>query len=98
VTLEFDHPPPEREAEIVAHEGGVRPAAAAALVELARRVRRLRDQGLVEGPGTRLLVATARLIAGGIPAADACRAALAGPLTDDPDLLAAIGDLVDATI
>jgi nitric oxide reductase NorQ protein len=61
-------------------------------------VRRLRDQGLPEGPGTRLIVATARLIAGGIPAVDACRAALAGPLTDDPDLLAAIGDLVDATL
>lgn len=98
VTLEFDFPSPSVEAEIVAHEGGVPRSTAVSLVDIARRVRRLREQGLAEGPGTRLLVATARLIAGGIPAAQACRVALAGPLTDDPDLLAAITDLVQATL
>src|SRR6476620_715154 len=98
VALEFDFPPAATESEIVAHESGVKRATAAALVELARKIRRLRDQGLAEGPGTRLLVSTARLIAGGIPAAQACRSALVGPLTDDPDLLAAIDDLVAATL
>ena len=98
VALEFDHPPADREAEIVAHEGGVPMKTATALVELARRVRRLRDQGLAEAPGTRLVVATARLVASGVSTADACRVALAGPLTDDPDLLAAIADLVAATV
>ena len=98
VALEFDFPPPATETEIVAHESGVKRATANALVELATKVRRLRDQGLAEGPGTRLLVATARLIAGGIPALQACRSALVAPLTDDPDLLAAIDDLVAATI
>ena len=98
VTLEFDFPPPNIEAEIVAHEAGVKRQTATALVELARKVRTLRDQGLAEVPGTRLLVATARLVAGGIPIVDACRAALVGPLTDDPDLAAAITDLVDATV
>ena len=98
VALEFDFPPAATEAEIVAHESGVKRATAASLVELARKVRRLRDQGLAEGPGTRLLVATARLIASGVPAEQACRSALVGPLTDDPDLLAAIDDLVAATV
>ena len=98
VSLEFDFPPPATEAEIVAHESGVKRAIATSLVELARKVRRLRDQGLAEGPGTRLLVATARLIASGIPAEQACRSALVGPLTDDPDLLAAIDDLVAAVM
>ena len=98
VALEFDFPPPATEAEIVAHESGVKRATATSLVELARKVRRLRDQGLAEGPGTRLLVATARLIASGIPAEQACRSALVGPLTDDPDLLAAIDDLVAAVM
>jgi nitric oxide reductase NorQ protein len=96
VALEFDYPAAATEAEIVAHEGGVPRATAAALVELARRVRRLKTEGLAEGPGTRLVVAAARLIADGIPPAAACHAALAGPLTDDPDLLAAVGDLVAA--
>jgi len=98
VTLDFDYPEAAVEAEIVSHESGVKRATANALVDLARRVRRLKEQGLAEGPGTRLLVSTARLIASGIPTEDACRAALAGPLTDDPDLQSAIDDLVAATL
>jgi nitric oxide reductase NorQ protein len=97
VTLEFSYPAPTVEAEIVAHEGGVKKQHAVALVELAKRLRNLKDQGLVEGPGTRLLVATARLIASGIAPADACMSALVGPLTDDPDLQTAMSDLVLAT-
>jgi nitric oxide reductase NorQ protein len=61
-------------------------------------VRRLRDQGLAEGPGTRLLVSAARLIAGGIAPRTACRTAIASPLTDDADLLTAIDDLVAQTL
>jgi nitric oxide reductase NorQ protein len=98
VALEFDFPDPEREAGIVAHEGGVDRATAASLVKLAGRIRTLRDQGLAEAPSTRLLVSTARLMSRGIPAAQACRAALVNPLTDDPELTAAIGDLVAATL
>lgn len=98
VALDFDFPPPELEARIVAHEGGVDARLADALVRLAGRVRTLKEQGLAEAPSTRLLVATARLVAAGIPAADACRAAFLAPLTDDPDLLAAISDLIAATL
>ena len=98
VALEFDYPPPDVEATIVAHESGVAPRMAASLVELARRVRRLRTEGLPEGPGTRTVVAAARLIAGGIAPADACRAAMAAPLTEDAELLTAIGDLVEASL
>lgn len=98
VTLDFDFPAASGETEIVAHESGVKRQVAAALVELARRVRRLKEQGLTEGPGTRLLVATGRLIASGIPAEQACQAALVGPLTDDPDLRTAMADLVAATL
>ena len=98
VAIEFDFPPAATEVEIAMHEGGVPRATAASLVELARRVRRLKEQGLAEGPGTRLVVAAARLVAGGIPAEEAARVALAGPLTDDPDLLAAIADLAATTL
>jgi nitric oxide reductase NorQ protein len=98
VALEFDFPPRDLERRVVAHEGGVDAPTAAALVDLAARIRHLRDRGLTEVPSSRLLVATARLIAGGIPPPQACRAALVAPLTDDPDLLAAIGDLIEATL
>jgi nitric oxide reductase NorQ protein len=82
---------------VVVHEGGVDDATARALVELGGRIRRLRDRGLPEVPSTRLLVATARLIAGDIAPSQACRVALMGPLTDDPDLLSAIGDLISVS-
>jgi nitric oxide reductase NorQ protein len=98
VTLEFDFPPPALETEIVMHESGVEKRIARELVELARKIRALRDQGLAEAPGTRLLVSTARLIASGVAADQACAVALVGPLTDDPDLAAAISDLVTATL
>jgi nitric oxide reductase NorQ protein len=97
VALEFALPAPEAERAIVAHEGGVPQAMAAALVELAGRLRRLEAHGLTEVPSTRLLVTTARLIAAGISPRDACRAAMAAPLTDEPDLLAAMEALVTAT-
>ena len=98
VALDFDFLAPEAEAAIVAHEGGVDAPTARALVQLGGRLRLLRDRGLAEVPSTRLLVATARLVAGGIPIADACRVALLAPLTDDPDLLSGMRDLVSASL
>jgi nitric oxide reductase NorQ protein len=98
VALEFTFPAPEIEAQVVAHEGGVDRHTAVALVTLTGRLRQLGDKGLAEVPSTRLIVATARLVASGVPMRSACRAALLGPLTDDPDLLAAMHDLVTATI
>jgi nitric oxide reductase NorQ protein len=98
VALALGFPSASNEVEIVVRESGVKKSTAQSLVELARRVRRLKEQGLAEGPGTRLVVATAQLIASGIPAAQACESALIGPLTDDPDLVAAMSDLVAAML
>jgi nitric oxide reductase NorQ protein len=97
VALEFDFPAPEVEARIVEHESGARHGDAAALVSLAQRLRALQDRGLAEVPSTRLLVATARLAVAGIELRSACRSALISPLSDDPALVAAMRDLVDAT-
>ncbi len=98
VSLEFDFPPLEREAQIVAHESGVERDTAHVLVTLGQRLRALRDQGLAEVPSTRLLVAAARLIAKGIPARRACEVALISPLSDDPTVQGAMSDLVDAVL
>ncbi len=97
VALDFDFPPPERETAIVEREGQTDHATAHALVELGNRLRALRDRGLAEVPSTRLLIATARLEAGGVPIRDACRAALVSPLSDEASLVSAMSDLVDAT-
>ena len=98
VALEFDFPPPEREAEIVQHESGLDRATVHQLVTLGSRLRNLRDRGLAEVPSTRLLVATARLIAGGIEPRTACRVGIVSPLSDDADLVGAMHDLVDLTL
>ncbi len=98
VALDFDFPPADQEVEIVQHESGIDRATTYDLVALGRRMRDLRDQGLNEVPSTRLLVATARLMVGGISPREACYAGLISPLTDDPSLKAAMCDLVDALI
>ncbi|SHG87620.1 nitric oxide reductase NorQ protein [Pollutimonas bauzanensis] len=95
VALDFDFPPAEREIAILVHEGGVDAGTAHALVTLTHKLRGLQDRGLAEVPSTRLLVATAKLIAGGIPLRRACYAGLVAPLSDDGSLVGAMRDLVD---
>jgi nitric oxide reductase NorQ protein len=98
VTLELGIPPPPLEAEIVATEAGVERGVAASLVKVAERIRPLRDRGLVEVPSTRLLVHAARLVAVGLDPVRACETALAGPLTDDPELARTIGEIIRAVL
>lgn len=97
VAMDLDFPPPEQEATIVVRESGADEATARALVELAHRIRSLRDRGLAEVPSTRLLIATACLIERGIPVKQACYAGLISPLSDDESLVGAMRDLVEAT-
>jgi nitric oxide reductase NorQ protein len=98
VAMDFTYPPAAAEAEIVVRESGVDLPSARTLVTLAHRLRELHDRGLVEVPSTRLLIAAGALIANGIPAADACAAAIVSPLSDDNALLEAMGELVDLTL
>src|SRR6187551_2591326 len=84
VAIELDFPPPDVEEKIVCHEAGADNDVAAPLVQLAQAIRRLETAGLREVASTRVLIAAARLAADGIPIAAAARAAIAGPLTDDP--------------
>ena len=96
VAIELGFPEPQAEAAIVAKESGVERGTAVALVELAGRLRSLRDRGLAEVPSTRLLIAAGRLVAGGIGMREACNVAVVAPLSDDPHLLGAMRELVDA--
>lgn len=97
VALDLDFADADREATIIERESGASHALAHDLAVLGRRLRELRDRGLVEVPSTRLLIAAARLIGGGIPVREACHTAIIAPLSDDESLLGAMQDLVDAT-
>ena len=97
VAIELDFPPPDVEEEkIVAHEAGVEEETAAQLVRLGQAIRRLEAAGLREVASTRVLVASGRLIREGLSVRDAARAAIAGPLTDDPTVTAGLFEMIDA--
>jgi nitric oxide reductase NorQ protein len=98
VAIELGFPPPDREAEIIAHEAGVDRGTAARLAALAERIRPLRDRGLSEPPSTRLLVHAARLIGAGLEENEACRSALCAVLTDDPELQATLVEITNAVL
>jgi nitric oxide reductase NorQ protein len=95
VGLSFGYPAAAIETRIVIGETAVSPKVAKRLVALAAKLRTLETLGLAEVPSTRLLVDAARLIASGLPPRIACRAGIVEPLTDDPELIAALGDVVD---
>jgi nitric oxide reductase NorQ protein len=98
VALEFDYPPPELEAEIVAREGGIDDETARDLVLIGQKVRNLRGHGLEEGVSTRLLIYAAQMIARGIPAIAAADVALCSPITDDRELQRSIREIVTTVI
>jgi nitric oxide reductase NorQ protein len=98
VAIEFDYPPPEMEAEIVAREGGVDEGTARDLVLIGQKVRNLRGHGLEEGVSTRLLIYAAQLIALGIPPVDAAEVAMSSPITDDRELQRSIREIITTVI
>ncbi len=98
VAITFDFPKPDLEVEILLQEAGIDRAAAERLVQLANCLRALKDHDLEEAASTRLLVYAATLIASGLDQREACRAALAEPLTDDGETLSALGEIIDANL
>ena len=96
VSLSFDFPEASREASIVQGEAAVDAAAARRLVSLARALRASAEYDLEEAPGTRLLVNAGKLIAAGIAPRAACPVGLLECLSDDPAVVSALGDIVDA--
>ncbi len=98
VAIDFDYPPPDAEAAIVAREGGIDEGTARDLVLIGQKVRNLRGHGLEEGVSTRLLIYAAQLIALGIPATRAAEVAMCSPITDDRDLQRSIREIVTTVI
>ena len=98
ISLEFDYPPAEAEAQIVAREGGIDEGLARDLVKIGEKVRNLKGHGLEEGVSTRLLVYAAQMIASGIDAVTACEIAIASPITDDSELQRGIREIVTTVV
>ncbi|MCY1312666.1 Denitrification regulatory protein NirQ [compost metagenome] len=98
VAIEFDFLPRNEEISVVSQESGLLESQVAPLVNLAQRLRALKGHDLEEGVSTRLLVYCASLIDAGMPIKDAVRAAMIEPLTDEPDVRAALLEVAGSLI
>src|SRR5271154_387626 len=95
VAIEFGFPSPDVEEGIVCYEAGVERQIAAQLVRFATATRRLETGGLREVSSPRVIIAAGRLIAEGLSPSEAARAAIAGPLTDDPNVTRGLAEMID---
>ena len=96
VSLEFDYPNKEVEAQVVQHESGVSPEMADALAKLGEKVRNLKEHGLQEGASTRLLIYAGKLINHGITPRRACQIAVVWGVTDDFEVQESIQEVVSS--
>ncbi|MCG9053911.1 CbbQ/NirQ/NorQ/GpvN family protein [Laribacter hongkongensis] len=94
IAMSFDFPQPGTEQDILTTETGIHADMAWQLVTLAGQLRHLSGYDLDESASTRLLVYAARLIRSGLPPGQACYNALAEPLSDDADTLAALQAII----
>ena len=96
IAIEFDYPPRDQEAQIIAKESGVDAATAMELAKLAEKVRNLKEHGLGEGVSTRLLIYAGKLIADGIAPRRACQVSIVWALTDDREVQRSIEEVVSS--
>ena len=96
IAMEFDYPPKDLEAEIIAHESGVDSVVAESLATFGEKVRNLKGSGLLEGVSTRLLVYAGRLIARGSPPRRACQVAVVWSITDDAEAQQSIQEVASS--
>ncbi|MFC1977700.1 CbbQ/NirQ/NorQ/GpvN family protein [Chloroflexota bacterium] len=96
VAIDFTHPPRELEKEIIQHEGSTSPEIAGELAKLGKKIRNLKEYGLEEGVGTRLLIYAARLINAGVSPRRAAEVAVVSALTDDVEIQRSIREVVSA--
>ena len=98
VAIALRFPTVETETEVVAHEAGIDPVTARALVTLGNAIRNLANSPLREVSSTRMLVLAGGLFAEGLSLRGAVQSAVVQVLTDDEDVVLALGELVDAVL
>ncbi|KIC94254.1 CbbQ/NirQ/NorQ/GpvN family protein [Flavihumibacter solisilvae] len=98
VALTFNYPEADHETEILVNETKLEGSVAKKLVAIGGKIRNLTELGLTETVSTRLLVDAGKLIHSGLPKRLSVRVAVNEPLTDDPEVLAALNDLSDLLI
>ncbi|MFB4297569.1 CbbQ/NirQ/NorQ/GpvN family protein [Actinomadura sp. NTSP31] len=98
VAIELDFPPAEIEEQVVAHEAGIDAGTAGTLVGLGNAIRNLDGSPLREVSSTRMLILAGCLVAQGLSLRVAVQSAVVQTLSDDPDVVRALGELADAVL
>lgn len=98
IAIELDFPAPKAEIDIVAHETGVDVDTARALVAVGTAIRNIDGSPLREVSSTRMLVLAGSLAAEGLGLRRAIQAGVVEALSDDADVIRALGELVDAVL
>ena len=96
ISIEFDYPPEDIEAEVVRHESDISKDESQALAKLGAKIRNLKDHGLPEGASTRLLIYAGRLMKQGIPPRLACKSAIVWTVTDDFGVQRSVEEVVSS--
>ena len=96
ISVEFDYPSRDAEAEIIKHESGLDIQTSTQLAKLGEKVRNLKEHGLQEGSSTRLLIYAGKLISQGIKPRRACQVAINWAVTDDISIQQSISELISS--
>ena len=98
IALALDFPSAEIETDVVAHEAEIDYETAHALVKLGNAIRNLDGAPLHEVSSTRMLILAGGLVAEGLSLRTAVQSAIVRVLSDDADVVRALGELVDALL
>jgi nitric oxide reductase NorQ protein len=96
--IDFGYPPPSMEAAIIVRESGTDDDLAGILVAIGERSRNLQGHGLDEGASTRMLIHAGRMVRAGLPLQAAIQSSIVLPITDNPDIRAALSDAIEACL
>jgi nitric oxide reductase NorQ protein len=98
VAISLGLPAVDIEIDVVAHEARIDTGTAKTLVTLGNAIRNLDSSALNEVASTRMLILAGGLVAEGLAIRDAVQSAVVEVLSDDPDIVRALGELVDAVL
>ncbi len=98
IALTLGYPTETNEIAIVVTESGIDETTAKKIVRIGNKIRQLTELSLIESVSTRLMIAAGKLITSGIPPRLACTIAIAEPLSDDEQTVAAIRQVIEISI
>jgi nitric oxide reductase NorQ protein len=98
VAIDFSYPSPSAEAAIIVRESGADDDLAGLLVAIGQRSRNLQGHGLDEGASTRMLIHAGRMVRAGLSLDAAVQSGIVLPITDNPDIRAALADAIQACL